>query len=142
MLWRKIKDHIKRILPQSTVKVTYQKDFTESAGHIIMERIPLDKSDDLNHQMVSKFLELINELISNSQKAKVELEIEFKDSILTCKTQGNVIALRSIKPKDCDNFEEIAFFNGKAFPLKEYLNDNVRTNEDIVELEKTMIRLI
>lgn len=136
-----VKDAVKSWLPKQ-IKVPSKKIQSDPVERIIVRKVPLDKDEDLNHQMVQKFLESINELVENSQKAKVDLQIEFKDSLLTCATVGGVIALRSIRPKDSDNFQEVAFFSNNAFPLREYLNDNVRCNEDIVELEKTMIRLL
>jgi hypothetical protein len=141
---RKIQDTISSFLATKFKPViSYEKEFTESVGKTKVEIISLDKEENLDYNMLEKFLESINELVSNSQKAKVNLEIEFKDSILTCRSRNGVIALRTIQPKDCNNFEEVAFFDGdKPFPLKRYLYENVLTNADIVELEKTMIRLI
>lgn len=143
-IFRKAQDTIQKYLAKKfETRVSYEKEFSESRGKIKLETVLLDKAEDLDLTMVNKFIDSINQLVDNSQKANVELEIEFKDSILTCRQQGNLIVLRSIKPKDCNNFEEIAFFNGnKPLPLKQYLYEKVMSNEDIVELEKTMIRLI
>ena len=137
-----IKEVISKIknISKKKVQVSYEKDFSKPRGKMKIEVV--DKADDLNHQMVEKFLESINELVQNSEKANVKLEIEFKDSILTCRVQDGIIALNTIWPKDSNAWNEVAHFNHNAFPLREYLNDNVRTNEDIVELEKTMIRLL
>lgn len=136
-----VKEAFKSWLPKQ-IKVPSKKVKSEPVEQMMVRKVPLDKDEDLNLQMVQKFLESINELVENSQKAKVDLQIEFKESLLTCTTVGGIISLQSIRPKDSDNFDEVAFFNNNAFPLREYLNDNVRCNEDIVELEKTMIRLI
>ena len=130
-------------VPKRKVEVTYEKKFSEPVGQIKVRFESLDKDENLNHVMVDKFIESIMELIRKANKAQVELEIEFKQSILTCRFINQVIALRTIWPKDSRNWDEVAHFDGnKPFPLKEYLYDNVRNNEDIVELEKTMIRLL
>lgn len=137
-----IKDKIKSHLPKRQFKVSYEKQFSDPTGRLRIELVPLDKDDDLNHVMVDKFIESILHLVQNANNAQVNLEIEFKQSILTCKVIDGIIALRTIWPKDSRNFDEVAHFSNKPFPLKEYLYDNVRSNEDIVELEKTMIRLL
>ena len=142
-MFRKIQNAISSYLTKKfKFEITYEKEFTRPRGKTKVEIIALDKKEDLNYVMLDKFLESIDEMIVKSQKANVSLEIEFKDSILTCKNQNDIIALQSIQPKDSMGWEEVAIFDNKALPLRQYLYDNVLTNQDIVELEKTMIRLI
>jgi hypothetical protein len=106
------------------------------------EKVALDKDDDLNYDLLNKFLELIDSIVYKSKKSEVQLQIEFKGSILTCKEKNKMIVLHSIRPKNSDNFDEIAFFSNNPYSLKNFLYDRIITNEDIMELEKTAIMIM
>jgi tetrahydrodipicolinate N-succinyltransferase len=137
-----IKKKLIKYLPKLKSNTSYNTNFTIIMKEKKIKRISLDKEDDLNYELLNKFLELIDELVHKSEKSGVQLKINFKESILTCKEKNEMIVLQSIRPKSSDNFDEIAFFNNKPYYLKDFLYDKVMTNADIIELEKTAIMIM
>jgi len=99
-------------------------------------------------EMRDKFLEIIEQIMRDKGE-DFQLELKFKRSIITTQFRNGVVAIQFISPNNEAIKEEqmrgevMAWFNGeKPFPLKQWLIENVLTENDVVELEKSLIYLV
>lgn len=100
----------------------------------------LDPDDDLNVEARDVLIGEILKIMSRDNDIRNKLE--FKESIIECKIKGDQVSLGLIR-SDKNRFDEHVFFSGrKAYPLKVWLEEQVLTNEDVVELEKGLIKMI
>ncbi|MDX1699390.1 MAG: hypothetical protein R3250_02170 [Melioribacteraceae bacterium] len=102
----------------------------------------LDKDDNLNEEARDFLIGEIEKIMKRQGKG-LNNTFEFCGQEISCRveTDGNVI-LNWIRP--ADNRHSIpVFFNGKkSYPLKVWLEEQILTNEDVIELEKGLIRML
>lgn len=143
---------IKKLLGNSSKRFAI-KSQTPDGTLQVFQTIDADKGkpvepDFEDFNMRDKFLEIIEEIMRTKGK-DFELELRFKRSILTTHNKNGMIAIRTIEP-DREKVKEeqmngmiVAYFDGeKPFPLKQWLIENVLTENDVVELEKSLIYLV
>ena len=100
----------------------------------------LDPDEDLNTEARDV---LIGEVIKiMARDVDIRNKLEFKESIIECKVVGDNVVLNLIR-ENTDRWSEPVFFSGrKTYPLKIWLEEQILTNEDVVELEKGLIKMI
>jgi len=99
-------------------------------------------------EMRDKLLEMIEQIMKNKGE-EFQLELKFKRSIVTTQLRNGIVAIQFISPdrelvrEEQMQGEITAWFNGKKpFPLKQWLIENVLVEEDVIELEKSLIYLV
>lgn len=102
--------------------------------------------DDVD--MRDKLLELI-EQIMRTKGEEFKLELKFKRSIISTHLRNDIVAIFLISPdKQLVREEQMqgeitAVFDGeKLFPLKQWLIENIIVEQDVTELEKSLIHLV
>jgi len=148
-----IRNKIKKLLGNSSKKFAI-KSQTPDGTLQVFQAIDPDKGQPLepnfdDFRMRDKFLDIIEEIMKNKGQ-DFELELKFKRSIITTQIhRDGTLALRSIEPNSEDVKNEqmegmiVAYFDGeKPFPLKQWLLENVLTEDDVIELEKSLIYLV
>ncbi len=100
----------------------------------------LDKDDDLNEDARDFLIGEIEKIMS--RKVDVQNVLEFKDVEITCRNHGDGVCLHFFQSKE-KRFTEPVWFDGKKpYPLSVWLKEQILTNEDVIELEKGLIRML
>ena len=119
----------------------------------VFQNIDPDKGQPLepefeDFEMRDKLLEMIEQIMKNKGE-EFQLELKFKRSIVTTQLRNGIVAIQFISPdrelvrEEQMQGEITAWFNGKKpFPLKQWLIENVLVEEDVIELEKSLIYLV
>jgi len=144
--------HIKKLLGNSTNRFKLRSKTPDDRIEDIQEIDP-DKGQPLepefeDFEMRDKLLEMIEQIL-RTKGENFQLELKFKRSIISTQLRDGIVAIFLISPNSALVKEEqmqgeiTAWFNGKKpFPLKQWLIENVLVEEDVIELEKSLIYLV
>lgn len=144
--------HIRKLLGNSVSKFSIRSKTSDGQLEIFPD-VDSSKWECLepefdDFEMRDKLLEMI-EQIMKTKGEKFQLELKFKRSIISTQIRDGIVAIFLISPdrelvrEEQMQGEITAWFNGKKpYPLKQWLIENVLTEEDVIELEKSLIYLV
>lgn len=99
--------------------------------------------EDLDLDERDKWIEEILILVKNKIKSNIDTFVPFKDSEVLLRESNGVIGVRMMRPINSDSFEDQVIFTGnKVFTFKEFLEQKIKSFDDIIELEKTVVLLL
>jgi len=142
---------LRKLLGNSSKK--FQLQILKDDYSLGTKEIEIDKGEPLepefeDFEMRDKLLEMI-EQIMKIKGEKFNLELKFKSSIITTRLRNGIVSIFLISPNREKVREEqmegqiTAVFDGKKpYPLKQWLIENVLVEEDVIELEKSLIHLV
>lgn len=101
----------------------------------------LDPDDDLNTDARDLLITEIEKIMK--RKVDIRNTLEFKQSYITCRLiSNNKVVLDTIRSNEHRHMEPVFFTGKKSYPLRIWLEEQILSNDDVVELEKGLIKMI